>query len=170
MPDRRRRYALAANRATATSRVLGGRGEAAGLVWLHHPPTPTRSPPCRGRRFALPWRRVAPGFALRARAAACCVGNLVVHVSVWRGAAERDAGVRRRVSDNRQDGNPPRLARAPRGALRGPRPSAPPATFARRPVRRTPVSCSAAPRYAPEHARREPFSDCAVPPMLTFPA
>ena len=44
----------------------------AGLVWLHHPPTPTRSPPCRGRRFALPWRRVAPGFALRARAAACC--------------------------------------------------------------------------------------------------
>ena len=119
MPDSRRRYALAANRATATSRVLGGRGEAAGLVWLHHPPTPTRSPPCRGRRFALPWRRVAPGFALRARAAACCVGNLVVHVSVWRGAAERDAGVRRRVSDNRQDSNPPRLARAPRGGLRG---------------------------------------------------
>ena len=34
-----------------------------------HPPT--RSPPCRGSCFALPWRRVAPGFALRARATAC---------------------------------------------------------------------------------------------------
>ena len=42
--------------------------------WLHRPPTPTRSPPCRGMRFASPWRRSAPGFALRARAAACYLG------------------------------------------------------------------------------------------------
>jgi len=44
-----------------------------GLVWLHRPPTPTRNPPWRGGRFAPPCRRFAPGFALRARAAACCL-------------------------------------------------------------------------------------------------
>ncbi len=52
----------------------------------------------------------------------------------------RDMGRSRRVSDNRQDSNQPRLARAPRGGLRGLRPQAPPATFASRPVRRSPVS------------------------------
>ena len=37
------------------------------VVWLVDtaPPTPTRNPPWRGARFASPWRRVAPGFALR---------------------------------------------------------------------------------------------------------
>jgi len=34
-----------------------GRGWLAGLVWLHRPPTPTRNPPCRARRFAWAWRR-----------------------------------------------------------------------------------------------------------------
>ena len=33
-----------------------------GLV-TSNPPTPTRNPPCRAR-FALPWRRFAPSFAL----------------------------------------------------------------------------------------------------------
>ena len=61
------------------------------------------------------------------------------------------------MSDNRQDRNHLRLARAPRGGLCGPRPSALPATFAGRPVRRTPASCSPTPRYA-----REPFSDWVV--------
>ena len=67
-------------------------------------------------------------------------------VSVWRGTAGRDVGVRRRVSDNRQDSNYRRLARAPRGALRGLRPPVSPATFARRPVRRSPASRSPVPR------------------------
>jgi len=31
-------------------------------VWLHHPPTPTRNPPCRARRFAWAWRRVRAGL------------------------------------------------------------------------------------------------------------
>jgi hypothetical protein len=61
------------------------------------------------------------------------------------GLGERDVGVRRRVSDNRQESNPPRLARAPRGGVRGPRPPALPATFAGRPVRRTRASCSPSP-------------------------
>ena len=43
-------------------------------------------------------------------------------VYIWRGTAERDVGVRRRVSDNRHDSNHRRLARAPRGGLRGQRP------------------------------------------------
>ena len=51
----------------------------------------------------------------------CCPSRAVLLLNGYgfRGAAERDAGVRRRVSDNRQDSNPPRLARAPRGGLRG---------------------------------------------------
>ena len=44
-------------------------GTSIGLV-TSDPPTPTRSPPCRAFRFAQAWRRFAPGFALRARAAA----------------------------------------------------------------------------------------------------
>ena len=93
---------------------------------------------------------------------------------VRRGTGERDMGCSRRVSDNRQDSNQPRLARAPRGALRGLRPQAPPATFARRPVRRNRVSCSPVSRLASEHARREPFSDVygssfiRVQPLITL--
>ena len=60
------------------------------------------------------------------------------------------------MSDNRHDSNQPRLARAPRGALRGLRPQAPPATSARRPVRRNPVSCSAVSRLC-ELARGDVF-------------
>jgi hypothetical protein len=85
-----------------------------------------------------------------------------VDVYVRRGTAERDVGVRRRVSDNRQDSNHRRLARAPRGALRGPTSPVSPATFARRPVRRSPASRSAVPRDDREHARREPFSGDSV--------
>ncbi len=53
---------------------------------------------------------------------------------------KRDVGVRRRVSDNPQDGSHPGLARAPRPGLRGLRPPALPATLASRAVRRTPAS------------------------------
>jgi hypothetical protein len=67
-------------------------------------------------------------------------------MDVWRGTGERDVGVRRRVSDNRHTSNQPRLARAPRGALRGLRLPVSPATFARRPVRRSPASRSAVSR------------------------
>ncbi len=59
--------------------------------WLHRPPTPTRNPPCRGMRFAVPWRRVAPGFALRARAAAGGWGGVGCWVGcvVWFGYTAR---------------------------------------------------------------------------------
>ena len=118
-------------------RVLGGGSWVGWLVRFvcTAPPTPTRNPPWRGMRFALPCRRIRAGLRPSGSRCRLLFGKVVVHVSVCRGAAERDAGVRRRVSDNRQDSNHPRLARAPRGALRGPRPQAPPATFARRPVR-----------------------------------
>jgi hypothetical protein len=72
--------------------------------------------------------------------------HFFLDVSIWRGTAGRDVGVRRRVSAKRQDSNEPRLARAPRGALRGLRFPVSPATFARRPVRRSPASRSAVPR------------------------
>ncbi len=61
--------------------------------------------------------------------------NTWLNIYVRRGAGERDAGVRRRVSDNPQDSSHPGLARAPRGGLRGLRPQALPATLASRPVR-----------------------------------
>ena len=146
--------------------AAGGWG--AGVGWaawygLFAPPRPPPPVILPGAAFASLCLAgaFAPGFALRARAAAgglgrfsgtCLDGSVrryaVRNISEWRGAAERDVGVRRRVSDNRQDSNHPRLARAPRGGLRGLRPQVPPATFASRPVRRTPASRSAAPRYA----------------------
>ena len=74
------------------------------------------------------------------------------------------------MSDNRPNSSPLRLARAPRGALRGPRPSVFPATFARRPVRRSPASRSAVSRHpATEHARREPFSGDPVDAVVSWP-
>ena len=57
-------------------------------------PSPAMS---RGIRCAVPCRRFAPGFALRARAAACCLMGVATasHFSVtgyeWRGAARRSA-------------------------------------------------------------------------------
>ncbi len=63
-------------RARAAAGVVGaGSGWVgwSGFVYTA-PPTPTRNPPWRGGRFAPPCRRFAPGFALRARAAAGVVG------------------------------------------------------------------------------------------------
>jgi hypothetical protein len=86
-----------------------------------------------------------------------------VDVYIRRGTAERDVGVRRRVSDNRQDSNHRRLARAPRGALRGPTSPVSPATLQGAPSAEAPrraPPCPGAPDR--EHARREPFSGGAV--------
>jgi hypothetical protein len=61
--------------------------------------------------------------------------HCLVRGVVRRGSDKRDMGWSRRVSDNRQDSNQLRLARAPRGGLRGPSPPVHPATTASRPVR-----------------------------------
>ena len=53
-------------------------------------------------------------------------------------------------------------AGAPRGGWRGQTSPVPPATFARRPVRRSPASRSAVARDDREHVRREPFSGDVV--------
>ena len=116
-------------------------------VQLHRPPTPTRNPPWRGIRCALPCRRVAPGFAVPARAAACClvggapVPRVYTNGYEWRGA-EKSAiwGGVDVASDNLQDSSHRRLARAPRRGLRGQSPQVNPTTFASRAVRRSPVS------------------------------
>jgi hypothetical protein len=54
---------------------------------------------------------------------------------VWRGAAERDAGFRRRVSDKGPCEQPPPLGASSEGRVAWPAPPVLPATFASRPVR-----------------------------------
>ena len=136
------------------------------------PPPPVILP---GAAFALLCLAgaFAPCFALRARAAACCLRggvsgpSLYVFGYEWRGS-EKGAtwGGVDAASANPQDSNQHGLARATRLGLPGPGPQVHPTRSASRAVRCSPVSrlfpCPGMSRgdWAPnrEHARREPFS------------
>ncbi len=57
------------------------------------PPTPTRNPPWRGIRFALPCRRVRAGLRRSGSRCRLPVGKVGGPVSVWRGAEKTRHGV-----------------------------------------------------------------------------
>jgi hypothetical protein len=129
--------------ACAGAGVLGDGWWNACVVWFNftaRPPPPVILPAAPGASLGLAGalRRASPfGLALPP-----AVGEGWWSCLRMEGREKRrDMGRSRRVSDNRQDSNNLRLARAPRGALRGLRLQALPATFATRPVRRSPVSC-----------------------------
>ena len=128
-------------------------------------PTPTRNPPSAAFASLCLGGALAPGFALRARGfRACLTGGcwgMVLCESPYIGARKNALGVVGGVrSANRQDSNHLRLARRSRGGLRGPTSPVLPTTFASRPVRRNPNSCSAAARSADEHTWRRAYSNC----------
>jgi len=134
----------------ALPRVLAGRGcWVGGMLWFDYtarPPPPVILPGAAGASHCLAGA-FAPGFAVPARAAACCLigGVSVPHFYApgyeWRGA-EKGAmwGGVDAACANPQDSSHRGLAHATRLGLRGLRLQAPPATFASRAVRRSPAS------------------------------
>ncbi len=138
-------------------------------------PTPTRNPPWRGIRFALPCRRVRAGLRPAGSRCRLPVGKVVRPVSVWRGAEKTASwGGVDVTSDNlgRQQAAAGLGARAP---LRLPcvsgdernafRPRVNPAAPPRRPTRARAAPSDAAPCRAFFRAPvrpRAPSPNCAV--------
>ena len=111
-----------------------------GFGYTARPPPPVVLPGAAGAslRLAGALRRASPfGLALPP----AVLWRVDRSVSPYGGARQSAIWAdRRRASDNRQDSNHRRLARAPRRGLRGHSPQVHPTTFASRAVRRSPVS------------------------------